>query len=166
VSPASGLLGVFEWKTPPAAATGNADDILAEVPEAGAASIEAEATFHAPEPGAEAMKGEITGPAQAGLPQISSDSPVLRAEGQGLGTTTASSDDIGTKKDPHPAGPDEEKPAATGLAATKAGAPGTLKASMRRPNIFVPGPAPDDPGPRPPEAEEGSTPLTRFRRPA
>jgi hypothetical protein len=40
------------------------------------------------------------------------------------------------------------------------------KSEIRKPKIFVPGPAPDDPGPRLPESEETGTPLSRFRRPS
>jgi len=45
-------------------------------------------------------------------------------------------------------------------------AAGTAKPEIRKPKIFVPGPAPDDPGPRLPESEDASTPLSRFRRPS
>jgi HemY protein len=166
VSPASGALGAFEWKTPPAPAAGNMDDILAEVPEAGAISFEPEATFHAPQmPGAGGITGEIAGPAQANLPRLASDSAVLVPEVQVLRNGAASMDDSSTDNEPGAAKPEEEKPADAGLDAPKAGAAGKPKANLRRPNIFVPGPAPDDPGPRPPEADEASTPLSRFRRP-
>lgn len=36
----------------------------------------------------------------------------------------------------------------------------------RLPNIFIPGPAPDDPGPREADPDELSTPLTRYRQPS
>jgi HemY protein len=166
VSPASGVLGGLEWKTPPAPAAGNTDDILAELPEAGADSIEADATFHAPEaPGAEAMKGETAGPAPLSLPRLPSESSVLQSKTQALGDGAASNADSSADKEPSAANPEEEKPAEAGPAAPKAGAAGLPRPGMRTPNIFVPGPAPDDPGPRPPEAEDGSTPLSRFRRP-
>jgi HemY protein len=163
ISPASGVLGGFEWRTPPAPATGNMDDILAEVPEAGTASIEAEATFYVPEVlPAEVVKGEIAGSGQANLPQFSADTPA--AEKRGLKNGPVASEGGSTNKEVP--SPEEEKAAGTGAASPKAGTAVTPKAGMRRPNIFVPGPAPDDPGPRPSDADEGSTPLSRFRRPA
>jgi HemY protein len=165
ISPASGVLGGLEWKTPPAPAAGNADDILAELPEAGPASVEAEATFHAPETAGAAMKREIAGPAQPGLPRISSEAPVVQAEVQGPENARAPQDARTADKEPHPVKTEEEKPSGGGPAAPKAGAAGQPKVPVRRPNIFVPGPAPDDPGPRPAESEDGSTPLSRFRRP-
>ena len=39
------------------------------------------------------------------------------------------------------------------------------KPENRKPKIFVPGPAPDDPGPRLPDGDEPGTPLSRFRLP-
>jgi HemY protein len=166
VSPASGALGVFEWKTPPAAAISNADDIMAEVPEAGAASIEADATFRAPEaPSAGAADREIAAPARVDLPRLPSESSVSQPEEQALENARALSEDSGTDKHLGPAKPEEEKPAEAGLAAPKMGASSKPKAGARRPNIFVPGPAPDDPGPRPSETDEGGTLLSRFRRP-
>jgi HemY protein len=156
ISPVSGTLGAFEWKIPTGAATGNMDDILAEMPEADAISIEADVTFHAPETlGAGAKKAEITGPVQANFPRLASESPILQPERQALVHGAAPIDDSATDKQPPAAKPEEEKLA-------EAGKP---KADLRRPNIFVPGPAPDDPGPRHLEADEVSTPLSRFRRP-
>ena len=58
----------------------------------------------------------------------------------------------------------EAAPASAIQIVPKAGA-GALKPEIRKPNIFVPGPAPDDPGPRLPENDEAGTPLSRFRRP-
>jgi HemY protein len=161
VSPASGALGVFEWKIPPAAEMGNTDDIMSEVPETEAIPAEANATFHSPEtPGAKALDREIIAPAN--LPQLSSESPVLQLEGQEFVSAGAVADDGGADKSP--AKLEEEKPVQVGPAAPKAEA-GKPKPALRRPNIFVPGPAPDDPGPRSSEADEVSTPLSRFRRP-
>ncbi len=166
VSPASGMLGAFEWKTPPAAAVGNADDIMADLPEAGAVSTGADATFHSSEaPDAGVVHREIAVPARANMPPLSSGLPVLQPEGQETGSARLLSDGSGMDKEPRAANPEGEKSLEEGLAAPKAGAANKPKAGARRPNIFVPGPAPDDPGPRPSEADEASTPLSRFRRP-
>jgi HemY protein len=162
VSPASGALGVFEWKTPPAAELGKADDIMAEIPEAEAVPDEAEATFHSPEtPGARAVDREIAAPAN--LRQLPPESSILQIEGREHGNAGSVNDD--TIADKRPAKPEGEKPAQTKPLAPKAGEAGKPKPPMSRPNIFVPGPAPDDPGPRSSEADEVSTPLSRFRRP-
>ena len=60
--------------------------------------------------------------------------------------------------------PGEPAPAPAIQIVPKAGI-GTLKPEIRKPKIFVPGPAPDDPGPRLPDGDEPGTPLSRFRRP-
>lgn len=39
------------------------------------------------------------------------------------------------------------------------------RSKPRQPTIFIPGRAPDDPGPRDADADDASTPLTRFRHP-
>src|SRR5215469_5889295 len=162
VSRASGALGVFEWKTPPAPAMVHTDDIMAEVPEAGAASIEAEATFHGPEAlGAGATDREILVPARTELQRLPSETSVLRPEGQEPESAKTLSNGGSTDEELQATKPEGEKPAGMEPAAPKAGDAPKPKAGVRKPNIFVPGPAPDDPGPRPSEAEEASTPLSR-----
>jgi hypothetical protein len=142
------------------------DDIMAEMPEASAVSLEAEVTFHAPEmPGAMARTVEIVNPAQIELPRLTAESPALQAVARPMGNGAVSNDGIGADKEPDASNPEDEKPADAELAAPRAAAAAKPKANLQRPNIFVPGPAPDDPGPRPPEADEVSTPLSRFRRP-
>jgi hypothetical protein len=73
-------------------------------------------------------------------------------------------DEKGHLKAAEPAKP--AKPAAPEKASTPKTSLGEQsKAEARKPKIFVPGPAPDDPGPRRPENDEESTLLSRFRRP-
>src|SRR5262249_36291632 len=113
-----------------------------------------------------AMNREIAAPARADLPRLPSESSVSQPKGHELENAGAFSEDSVTDKHPGPAKPEEEKPAEAELAAPKTEASSSPKAGMRRPNIFGPGPAPDDPGPRPSETDDVSTLLSRFRRPS
>ncbi len=123
MSPATGALGIFEWKTPPAALSHGADDFIAEMSALDVVSIDLEALTEA-----------LSKPASISAPKGNA-----KADGGSAPSNDAAAADSVN--------------AATG------------EADDRKPKIFVPGPAPDDPGTKIAEAEEVSTPLSRFRRP-
>lgn len=176
MSPASGMLEVFEWKTPPAPAADHADELIAEMS------------------ALDMQRVEIVAPAseKAEASEMPAGAPAdreTRAERQDLQLEQArperrsSPAEIVDYSEPvrivdsefrvlegAQIVPEDEVKA---IAATpreapelvKAAVPAKLKPESRKPKIFIPGPAPDDPGPRAPEGEDDSTILSRFRRP-
>ena len=186
VSPKSGALGVFEWKTPPAApALGGDGDIMAEMSALDVAAIEGGAIQDiAVDSAPSSEKTEIALPvkANAQLPGLDASGPqpgaqieAGGAQGRGpaakaeLRIVAAGISDEGGKEELKPQGAGlegEAAPAGAMRLPAAAGSLGKQKPEIRKPKIFVPGPAPDDPGPRPAEGEELTTPLTRFRRPS
>jgi HemY protein len=150
ISPVSGALGVFEWKTPPATAAGRADEIMPEI----SALEVAEAMAGMASPAAPAQKAEIIPPAaNAQLPAPAAN-----------GAKQRDGHDSNDRDGKSILGGDAPAIAVTSL--QKASAPAKPKAETPEPKIFMPGPAPDDPGPRPRDSEELGTPLSRFRRPS
>ncbi len=149
LSPKSGALGAFEWKTPPVMTAA-----------AGAASQAALPELDALAPEAEAVSAPVTAPARgAGPAEIIPPAKAVQTQRPEAGPARAEM----------PARPAETGIAKGGNASAiqivpKAGA-AALKPEVRKPNIFVPGPAPDDPGPRLADGDEQDTPLSRFRRP-
>lgn len=163
ISPKSGALGAFEWKTPPATAAIGTGDGMAELPELDAAAVEAQAVPPAPaEEPAAAAEPEILPPAKANAHLLPPETKTAQSQS---GNEAAAVDDIESKEDLNSQG-DEAAPASAITKFPKPFAGAKPKPETRQPNIFVPGPAPDDPGPRPPESEDFSNPLTRFRRPS
>jgi HemY protein len=154
VSAKSGALGAFEWKTPPvmtgatgAGAQASLPELDVPQPEAGAVSAPAPAQAAAP---ARAMtEAEIIPPAKV-------------VQAQRVETVPAR---VETPAQPGDAGNTKGGNSSAGQAVAKTGA-GALKPEVRKPNIFVPGPAPDDPGPRLADIDELETPVSRFRRPS
>lgn len=150
VSPKSGSLGAFEWKTPAAAMQPAVSEPPA-LPELEAA-IEAESTAAgAGEPQRGIPEPEIIGPANANAHSLTKTEAANqdadkdeRRQGSGMAEAEALASPV--KVLPHPASAGKARP--------------------REPKIFVSGPAPDDPGPRAPEGDDLSTPLSRFRRPS
>ncbi len=165
VAPKSGALGAFEWKTPPAMAGAGAGDSMAalsglDVPvaEAGPVSTSPATTVPA------AAAPEIIPPAKANAQSLRSDASPVRLEAQPGSPPGAADARAGEER---PRGANSGGGAASSaIQAVPKAAGGTPKPEIRKPKIFVPGPAPDDPGPRLPEGEEDSTPLSRFRRPS
>ena len=153
VSPASGGLGVFEWKSPPAGVPQIGDDLIEEISALDSPAAKVETVSEA-SAAPIAASGEIVWPIPNA--QLPPPEPSLAPDG-GLG------DQEPDRKGQKPEGGIE--PAISSREATAA-AGGKPRAEKPKPNIFTPGPAPDDPGPRPRESEEVSTPLTRFRRPS
>jgi len=164
VAPKSGALGVLEWKIPPASVTGNADDIMAEMSALDVAAIEAEPIPAAPAPGIVDEGPEILPPAKANAQLLPPEGPAVLAGSQaGRGETQASDRSGKEEKKLQDA---ELAPGDVVRMVPNAASAGKSKPAIRKPNIFVPGPAPDDPGPRSPDSDELTTPLTRFRRPS
>ena len=164
VAPKSGALGAFEWKTPPAMTVSGGGDSMAafpelDVPAADAAPVSASVAVSAPV----ATEAEIIPPAKANVQGFRNQGGLARLEAQ---PDFAGAGDEGEREErQRGAGSGSEDGASTIRNETKAVA-GTAKPEIRKPRIFVPGPAPDDPGPRLPENEEAGTPLSRFRRPS
>jgi HemY protein len=194
ISPVSGTLGAFEWKTPPAAPQGSSADIIEEMkaldlqaiePWASSASIiegeAADATGramtvtvtrepagHVGEPGSPvertAEEGKAKGaasPSPAAARGIKDIEDIYEFDYAG---DAAPPDEKGVQpsaeaaKPAKPAAPEKASPPKINLGEQP-------KAEARKPKIFVPGPAPDDPGPRRSDNDEESTLLSRFRRP-
>ncbi len=166
VSPASGALGVFEWKTPPAAAANATDSLAAELPEAETAAIEAEAIPQTSPSNIAAEAREIAVVAQ-NLPPVVPQATFVEPEAREHPHTAAPAGDDGSgkTKEPQPAALEADRTSNVVLHVPRTVPVSRPKGDIRRPNIFVPGPAPDDPGPRSAEPEELGTPLSRFRRP-
>ncbi len=161
VSPKSGALGTFEWKTPLSAPASGAGDNVAGLPELDAA-IEAEAISAARvEDVPERAEPEIIAPAKVNAHPFPHETQLARIQGQKA--PVRAENEAGSE------GRGEESVGEEALGAPIQKLPKEAsagKADTRKPKIFVPGPAPDDPGPRPPEGDEVSTPLSRFRRPS
>jgi HemY protein len=165
VAPKSGALGVFEWKMPPASAAGSTDEIMAEMSALDVAAIEAEAIPAAPPAPAQADEGqEIVLPAKATVQLLPPEAPAVPAGSQAGRAETEASDRSG-KEDKKPQDA-ELAPGDVVRMVSNAASAGKPKPAIRKPNIFVPGPAPDDPGPRSSDSDELTTPLSRFRRPS
>ncbi len=162
VSPKSGALGTFEWKTPSAAAASIAGDTMGALPEFDAA-IEAEAISAAPvEASAERAEPEIIAPVKANAHPLPRETPLVRLEAQNGPAKAENDEGSEGREGTEPAG---EAAARIQIVSRALSADKPLP-ETRKPKIFVPGPAPDDPGPRSTEGEEVSTPLSRFRRPS
>ncbi|MFY9641803.1 MAG: heme biosynthesis HemY N-terminal domain-containing protein [Rhodomicrobium sp.] len=160
VSPKSGALGTFEWKTPLAAPASIAGDTMAALPEFDAA-IEAEAISVAPvEASAQSAEPEIIAPPKVNAQALPRETPLVRIEAQ----KGPEKEDSEGREGTTPAG--EAAAAPRMQIVPKPVSAGKASSEPRKPKIFVPGPAPDDPGPRSTESEEASTPLSRFRRPS
>jgi HemY protein len=140
VSPVSGGLGVFEWKTPPINAADDAEDLIAEI------LLDIQPANTEPVPAAPAPAA--TSAAQLPPPEA----------GLAPGGNKAEPD----RKEPKPA---EAAVIAASIREIPAEAAGKQRTEKPKPNIFTPGPAPDDPGPRSRDNEDIGTPLTRFRQP-
>lgn len=168
-SPATGQLALFEWKTPHGAEAAIDADF---VPESDLSESEADAA-PAVEAAAPAGKGSellvlsqsvpkpreqetgTTRPPQSASPSLPASDSRNR-----LITADANREKSQTDRSPStaPNGHDEE--VASPVPSAKP------KPQPRKPTIFVPGPAPDDPGPRTAETEDDSTPLSRYRDPS
>ena len=164
VSPKSGALGAFEWRTPPAMSVAGAGDGMAafpelDVPPAEAAVVSAGVAVAAPA----VTEPEIIPPAKVSTLAVHAGTGLARLEVE-PGSAAAGDERSGEER--------QRGAIAGGAAAASTvqivpkAAAGTAKPEIRKPKIFVPGPAPDDPGPRLPESEDASTPLSRFRRPS
>ena len=125
VSPKSGALGTFEWRTPPATGLAAAGDGMAGLPELDAPSAEAETVSSGPVGASPApAEPEIIPPARANVQTLRPEASPVRFEGEAGDAAPSSAIQI----------------------VPKAGA-AALKPEIRKPNIFVPGRAPDDPAP-------------------
>ena len=160
VSPKSGALGAFEWRTPPG--TPGSGDSMAGLPELDAPSSEAGPGSAGPAGSAPgATVPEIIPPAKPARPETN----LARLEVQPAPTEVGDEKGEAEESRRSASFPGEPAPAPAIQIVPKAGI-GTLKPEIRKPKIFVPGPAPDDPGPRLPDGDEPGTPLSRFRRPS
>jgi uncharacterized membrane-anchored protein len=164
VAPRSGALGAFEWKTPPAMPAAVSGDGLAGLPELDAPVAEVGPVPASPAgPAAGAAEPEIIPPAKANARELRSEAgPARDAQLSPAGA----GDEKGEEERRRGAGPGSGAAGASTIQIVPRAGPGTPKPEVRKPKIFVPGPAPDDPGPRLPESEETSTLLSRFRRPS
>jgi HemY protein len=191
LSPKSGALGVFEWKTPATHVGDGAEDLIAEMSALEVAAIEAngipdatpapESSAHGSSamvaPGAkvrviehEEQGAGLSDPVKVSGSEKQTAAPAVAAanqnaaNGQGAGRgQDAGMEERGSRED------ERRNPQSLALevqSVPKIGLSGKLKQEGRKPTIFVPGPAPDDPGPRLPDGEDGSTPLSRFRGPS
>jgi HemY protein len=193
LSPKSGALGVFEWKTPAMHVADGAEDLIAEMSALEVAAIEADgksdvtparessapgsSVMVAPNTKVHVIEHEDQGARLGGAVKMSGSeiekqtaAPAVAAANQNAaqGQGASRGEDGGAREH----GPlRDERRNAQSLApevqsVPKIGLPGKLKQESRKPTIFVPGPAPDDPGPRFPDGDDGSTPLSRFRGPS
>ncbi len=164
VAPGTGALGALEWRTPPAMSLAGAAGSFAALPEldmppAGGGPASASVTVPAPA----ATEPEIIPPAKADAQAAGSGTGLARLDAEP--DAAAAGDKRGGAERQREAGAGGAAAASTVPASPKAGA-GAAKPEVRKPKIFVPGPAPDDPGPRLSENEEDGTPLSRFRGPS
>jgi HemY protein len=156
ISPLSGALGAFEWKTPHSP-TSDAGDIMAEMSALELAPGEPETILETPvapladegEPSIDGADDVATGTALA-IPQ---QQAVIDRGGADAKTETGKELES-----------DSSEPAAVASQSQSKTDAAKVRPNNRKLTIFVPGPAPDDPGPRPSD-EEGSTPLSRYRGP-
>ena len=132
---------------------------MAGLPEFDAPSAEAGPGPAGSAPGATVP--EIIPPAKPARPETN----LARLEVQPAPTEVGDEKDVEEEGRRGASSPKEPAPAPAIQIVPKAGI-GTLKPEIRKPKIFVPGPAPDDPGPRLPDGDEPGTPLSRFRRPS
>jgi HemY protein len=188
---ASGALGAFEWKVPPAEGTsGEGDDLWAAI----TAAPEVDLSRSTGEPmetrrAAEVVEiepvevtppeREASKPATPSVPSTGKSGPVheitilppdrastfaakpLKPEHDGLANGTPPAQELRAKP-----GGDQPEAQDNGASSTKAlPAEGRPKLLPRSPTIFISGRPPDDPGPRDADLEEASTPLSRFRQP-
>jgi HemY protein len=196
ISPVSGTLGAFEWKTPPAAPQGSSADIIEEMKALDLQAIEPQASStsiiegEAVDATGRAMTVTVTREPAGHVGEPGSPAERTAEEGKAKGAASPSPapaaargiKDIEDIYELDYAGdavlPDEKggppiaeaampaKPTAPEKASTpKINLGEQSKAEARKPKIFVPGPAPDDPGPRRSDNDEESTVLGRFRRP-
>jgi HemY protein len=157
VAPRSGALGAFEWKTPPAMTAGGSGDGLAGLPE-----LDAPAAGVGSVPAGPA-EPEIIPPAKVNVRDLRSEAGPARLDAQ---PGPAQAEDENGGEDRRRAGPGGPAAGASTIQIVPRAGVAAPKSEIRKPKIFVPGPAPDDPGPRLPESEETGTPLSRFRRPS
>ncbi len=158
VSPASGALGSFEWKTPSVAAAGGTDDFSAEILALEAADVE----MGMPPKAAREIGPSEAGSALAIVPNI--DARTMEDErAADLGPSDGGED---LKDAPvlsyggEPMGPNKDYEAEQ----VKPGLGSRRTAELHRTAVVVPS-APDDPG-RPTATGEVSAPLVRYRRPS
>ncbi len=154
VAPGSGALGAFEWKTPPSMSAAGGDS-MAGMPEFDAPPAEIGPV--PPSPASGAAEPEFIPPVKANAGELRSGAGSVRLDA--LPSLAGAGDESGDDEKRRPAG-------SSTIQIVPRSGPGTPKPEIRKPKIFVPGPAPDDPGPRLPESEEAETPLSRFRRPS
>ena len=165
VAPRSGALGAFEWKTPPAMPAGVSGDGLAGLPELDAPVAEVGPVPAGPAGSAAgAAEPEIISPAKVNARDLRSEAGPARLDAQPA--PAGAEDETGGEDWRRTAGPGSGAAGPSTIQIVPRAAPGAPKPEVRKPKIFVPGPAPDDPGPRLPESEESSTLLSRFRRPS
>ena len=165
IAPKSGALGAFEWKTPQAAPSASAEEIMAEMSALDVPATEAKAVPAAPPPSpAETVEAEIVTPPEASVQLLPPEAPAAPADEPAKAAKAAPAGNGGKNgKSACIDGFGGEAAPATQPKSASAAKP---QADVRKLNIFVPGPAPDDPGPQSGENEELSTPLSRFRRPS
>jgi HemY protein len=136
VSPKSGAIGAFEWKTPAAMVVAGDGGNPASLPEFDSPAPEAEpAVASKAAPLRETVDAEII-PPPAVAQSVRGDSTAVQLQA----------------------------PAVNGGNAKGAHAVAAPKQEVRKPKMFVPGPAPDDPGPKSADDDELGLPLNRFRR--
>lgn len=189
ISPQSGALGVFEWKTPATTAGDGAEDLIAEMSALEVAPVDADVTVNneqqlassvtvSPNASVKVIEHDdeptkVTDTPKATVPEAGNLPPAkpLIVANQNSPEDGASkrTDDSLDGKGKENAGSDKPKVpqmAQEIQSVPRIGLTGKMKQEGRKPTIFVPGPAPDDPGPRSPDGEDGSTPLSRFRGPS
>ncbi|MGO9485695.1 MAG: heme biosynthesis HemY N-terminal domain-containing protein [Rhodomicrobium sp.] len=166
VSPKSGALGAFEWKTPPVAVPAGAGDGMAGLPELDSPAAESQPASPGSAPSAPgATEAEIIPPMQANAQTLPREASPARIEARPEAGDAVDEKDAEEKKQRGACSGSGAAPANAIQIVANAGA-GTSRPEIRKPQIFVPGRAPDDPGPREPDSDELSTPLSRFRSPS
>ncbi len=162
----SGALGAFEWKTPSVPGMQNANEIIAEMSALDLAAIDAE-TVSPP-----ATTNETSGASSELVVSPSAPAKGTPSEGEAVpvsgmepGLTLNGHD----RKDEEAGEGSVAKRSASReviRSLSDASAPGSAQRELRKPAIFVPNRAPDDPGPRGSDPDDHSTPLSRFRAPS
>ena len=165
LAPKSGALGAFEWKTPAAAPSTSAEEIMAEMSALDVPAVEAVTAPPAPPPSpAETVKPEIVTLPKASVQLLPPEEPVAQPDEPSKAAKASSNGNGG--KNGRSARTDGFGGEAAPAQQPKSASAAKPQADARKLNIFVPGPAPDDPGPHAGENDELPTPLSRFRRPS
>jgi HemY protein len=170
VSPISGVLGAFEWKTPPMAST-DGDDFIAEITAMDASAAEAEElprrTDDFDPEGKEVSQDLVALENVADQPLGASSPPRLALGFDSEASRRPIDRDVEMEERSSNNAEGQGADIHNGMSSAGEGAPavGKPKPDRSSPAIFIPGPAPDDPGPRSSEIEDASTLLTRYRRP-